>query len=319
VIQRFGDVPRYQDFPTAALGDGDLRVRVEAVALENFGRMTVAGEHYASRQMFPRFPAVVGHSGVGILDDGTRVTFGGIKPPHGAMAELAVVPSMYRAFIATVPDSVDAATAAALPGAALTSLLPLKYGVNLQPGETVLINGATGVSGKLAVQIAKLLGAGRIVGTGRSGNNLASLQALGADAIIDLKAPDAEVTQAFSEEAGHGYDVVLDLLWGHPTELLLKTLIPKEAGFAKHRTRLVQIGEAAGPTIALSAEMVRTSGVELTGAGGVSPEVVPQAVAQAWEWAATSRLKMDLTRVPLRDIAEAWERGVDGSRTVIMP
>jgi NADPH:quinone reductase-like Zn-dependent oxidoreductase len=247
------------------------------------------------------------------------VTFGGLRPPHGAMAELAVAPGEHRMFFAPVPDGVDAATAAALPAAALTSLLPLKYGAKLQPGDTVLINGATGVAGKLAVQISKLLGAGRVVGTGRSPTSLSTLTSLGADEVIDLTAPDTEIAQAFTEKAGDGFDVVLDFLWGHPTELLLKTLVPKEAGFARHKTRLIQAGESAGSTVALAADMLRTSGLEITGVGSIDPESLKEGVAQVWDWARAATLAMDLSRVPLRDIAEAWERRIDGARTVIVP
>ena len=103
-----------------------------------------------------------------------------------------------------------------------------KWGAKLQAGETVLINGATGVSGKLAVQTAKLLGAGRVVGTGRNVGHLTRIQELGADAVIDLRKPDEEVMDEFQKQAGDGYDVILDFLWGHPTELLIKTLVPRE-------------------------------------------------------------------------------------------
>lgn len=212
VVHGFGDIPRYEDFTDPTAGGNDLTVKVKAAVLENFDRMTVSGEHYASKHLFPRFPAVVGHSGVGILEDGTLVAFGGVRPPYGTMAEITVVPHEYITFVTPVPHGVDAAIAAALPASALTSLLPLKYRANLQPGETVLVNGATGVSGKLAVQIARLLGAGRIVGTGPNEENLASLPALGAAATIDLKAPDETATRAFADEAGEGYDVILDFL-----------------------------------------------------------------------------------------------------------
>ena len=120
-------------------------------------------------------------------------------------------------------------------------------------------------------------------------------------------------------EAGKGYDIVLDFLWGHPTELLLKTLVPKEAGFAKHKTRFVQIGEAAGSTISLSAETIRTSGLEITGAGNVPPEVLPEALKQVWEWVAAGRVSIDVEKVPLKDIAEAWDRKTEGKRIVITP
>jgi NADPH:quinone reductase-like Zn-dependent oxidoreductase len=206
-----------------------------------------------------------------------------------------------------------------LPTAALTSLLPLMHGAALQPGETVLVNGATGVSGKLAVQIARLLGAGRIVGTGRSPGGLASLPELGADATIDLKAPDHAVARAFEREAGQGCDVVLDFLWGRPAELLLGAFVPKEAGFARRRVRYVQIGEAAGATISLAAAMLRTSGVELVGVGSPPLELVQQALERAWSWARGGSLRMDVEEVPLRDVSRAWQRSTDGSRIVIVP
>ena len=319
VIHAFGEVPQYEEFPDPIHDPGDTLIHVQAVVLENFDKMTAAGKHYASNHLFPTFPAVVGHSGVGTLADGTLVSFGGVKPPFGTMAEKAVVPQHYAMYISPVPDSVAASVAAALPASALTSLLPLKYGARLQSGEAVLINGATGVSGRVALQIAKLLGAGRVVGTGRDEAGLRSIMQLGADAGIDLKQSDENITEAFLQEAGKGYDIVLDFLWGHPTELLLKTLVPKAAGFATHRTRFMQIGEAAGSAISLAAEMLRTSGVEMTGAGNIAPEVVPEALKQVWEWIKENTLQIDIEEVPLKDIADAWQRTAEGKRIVIVP
>lgn len=319
VIQAFGDIPQYEQFPDPVLDEGDILIQVKAVVLENFDKMTAAGTHYASKHMFPIFPAIVGHSGVGTLADGTLVSFGGVKSPYGTLAEQAAVPQQYSAHLTSVPQGVAASVAASLPPSALTSLLPLKYGAKLQNAESVLINGATGVSGKIAVQIAKLLGAGRVVGTGREKENLQAILQLGADAAIDLNQSDEAIMEAFAQEAGKGYDIVLDFLWGHPTELLLKTLVPKEAGFATHRTRFVQIGEVAGPTIALSAEMLRTSGLEMTGAGNFAPEVVPEAVKQVWAWMGEHKLQIDVEEVPLRDIAQAWQRKTQGKRLVIVP
>jgi NADPH:quinone reductase-like Zn-dependent oxidoreductase len=319
VIQAFGDTPQYEDFPDPVTGEEDTLIQVRAIVLENFDKMTVAGTHYASKQFFSKFPAIVGHGGVGTLADGTLVTFGGVRPPFGTMAEKAVVPSEYSAFISRVPAGVDASVAAALPAAALTSLLPLRYGTRLQVDETVLIHGATGVSGKIAVQIARLLGAGRIVATGRDQAGLGLLTRLGADTVIDLKRPDEEVAAAFQQEAGTGIDIILDFLWGPPTELLLKTLVPKAAGFASHRTRLVQIGEAAGPALSLAAETLRTSGLEMTGGGNIPPSVVPEALQQVWEWIKDDRLHIDIENIPLRDVSAAWTQKTEGKRIVLIP
>jgi NADPH2:quinone reductase len=319
VITQFGDGPHYEDFPDPVVEEGDLAVDVKAVALEVFDRMTAKGAHYASRHLFPQFPAIIGHSGVGTLQDGTLVAFGGVKPPYGTIAEKAVVPQQYKAYLTPVPDGVDPAVAASLPASALTSFLPLKWGAKLQADETVLINGATGVSGKVAIQIAKMLGAGRVVGTGREEATLRSLAALGADAVIDLSEADEKVTEAFGREAGKGYDVILDFVWGRPTELLLKTLVPKEAGFAQRRTRFIQIGEAAGPVISLPADALRTSGLEITGSGNVSPTVVPEGMQQIWGWIKEGKLSIDIEKIPLKDIADAWERKTTGQRIVIVP
>jgi len=219
-----------------------------------------------------------------------------------------------------VPEGVDALTAAAVPAGALTSLFPLKWGARLQPGETVLINGATGFSGQLAVQIAKQLGAGRVVGTGRNPASLRALAALGADAVIDLTQPDAQLAEAFTREAGEGYDVILDFLWGHPTEVLLQTLVPHELSFAKRRVRLIQIGEMAGRAISLTAESLRTSGLEICGAGaGLTPEAVGEGSSLAWDLIRAGKLRADIEAVPLKDIEAAWQRALHGQRLVIVP
>lgn len=319
VIHTFGDIPRYEEFPDPLLDQEDILVQVHAVVLENFDKMTAAGKHYASQSLFPAFPAIVGHSGVGTLADGTLVTFGGVMPPYGTMAEKAVVPQRYRKYLSPVPDGVTASVAAALPASALTSLLPLKYGAKLQKGETILINGATGVSGKVAIQIAKMLGARRIIGKGRNEAGLRLIRELGADGEIDLSQPDQDITKAFLEEAGKGYDLILDFLWGHPTEILLRTLVPEEAGFASHRIRFIQIGEAAGSTITLSADMLRTSGVEMMGAGNIPPKDVHEAMQQVWKWIRAHQLQIDIEEVPLKDVAEAWQRKMQGKRIVIVP
>jgi NADPH:quinone reductase-like Zn-dependent oxidoreductase len=319
VIHTFGDIPQYEDFRDPILGEGDVLVEVRAVALENFDKQAVLGAHYASRHMFPQFPAIVGHSGVGVRPDGAVVAFGGTRPPYGTLAEKALIPKEYANYVTRVPDGVDPAVAAALPAPALTSLLPLKWGVRMQPGETVLINGATGVSGKLAVQIARFLGANRVVGSGRDDVVLQTLAKLGADATIDLKQSDDELSAAFSEAAGGGFDVILDYVWGHPTEILFKTLTPTAAGFAPRRIRYVQIGASAGATISLSAEALRTSGLELTGASSAYAEVVPEAMTMIWKWIRERKLTMEIESMPLRDVGTAWSRKIPGGRIVITP
>ena len=134
-----------------------------------------------------------------------------------------------------------------------------------------MILGGTGVAGELAIQIAKHLGAGRVVAAGRNEQVLRTLNDLGADVTIHLDQSDQELTKAFIREVGHKpFDVIIDYLWGHPTEVLLNALVGHDVKAGASRIRLVEIGEMAGPTIALPAAALRSSGLELYGSGGGS-------------------------------------------------
>ncbi len=316
VLHQFGDVPRYEDFPDPIPGADEILIHPKAVALENVDKAMARDSHFASSQFLTQLPAIVGFDGIGALEDGRLVGFGGIRPPYGAMAEKTVV-----RYTVPVPDGIDAATAATVPGSALTSLFPLKWGAKLEEGQTVLINGATGFAGQMAVQVARMLGAGRVVGTGRDDAALQAIRQLGADGVIDLKQSDEKIADAFTTAAGEsGYHVILDFLWGHPTEVLIQTLVPHELSFAKHRIRLVQIGDMAGPTISLSADALRTSGLEIVGgADGVTPEAVTEGTAQVWDWLKAGKLRADIEQVPLKDVERAWQRtDVHGKRLVIV-
>jgi NADPH:quinone reductase-like Zn-dependent oxidoreductase len=319
VLHRFGKAPRYEDFADPIPGQDEIVIRVKAVALENIDRAMAKGTHFASRQFLPRLPAILGSDGIGQTEDGRLIGFGGMRPPYGAMAERVAIPNAYQV---PIPDGVDAATAAAVPSSTLAAHFPLKWGAKLQPGETVLVNGATGFAGKLAVQVAKLLGAGRVVGSGRNAAALQSLRALGVDGVIDLTQSDDKLARAFKNEAGEsGYSIILDFLWGRPTEALINTLVPDKLSFARGRVRLVQIGEIAGSSIALSADALRTSGLEITGAGaGLTPEAIVEGTGQVWDWIKEGKLRADIEQAPLRDIERAWKRtDLHGRRIVIVP
>src|SRR5215475_8061448 len=195
VLRTPGNPPHYEDFPDPQPGQDEVIVHVKAASLKNIDKAMASGSHYDSHR---ELPVVCGVDGVGVLDDGTRVFCGGSRPPYGMMAEQTV---LSRAWCLPVPDGVDDNTAAALPNPALSSWLPLVWRAQLQPGETVLVLGATGVAGKLALQIAKHLGAGRVVAAGRNEHVLETLPDLGADATIDLGQSDQELTAAFRREA----------------------------------------------------------------------------------------------------------------------
>ncbi|GLW35653.1 hypothetical protein Areg01_85880 [Actinoplanes regularis] len=204
-------------------------------------------------------------------------------------------------------------------GAAITGM-SIKTAAGFLPGETVLVQGATGVAGRLAVKVARLLGAGRIVATGRDDEQLREVQALGADTVINTAVLDETLAQAYLDAKGDGYDVVLDFLWGRPTEILLRSLVPKSFTFAKP-TRLIQVGESASGALLVAAESLRTSGVEIYGAAkGLNPETMNEAYGQIVNWTKSGELTFDVVKVPLSDIESAWQRtDLRGSRIVVVP
>lgn len=313
IIKQFGQIPQFADFPDPIPAEGEVFVEVKASVLENFDKLVVAGTHYSSNHLFPQFPAIVGNDGIGITEDRQLVAFGNLRPPYGAFAEKAAA-----GFVVPIPVDIDPASAAAIPASVLTSLLPLKYSAKLLQGETVLINGATGVSGRIAVQVARMLGAGRVVGTGRDERSLDLLSRLGADRVISLLQPDDQLSAAFLEE--ENIDVVVDFIWGHPSEVLLNTFIPKVIGFPKRRTRYLQIGEKAGSHVSIPAAVLRTSGLELMGIGMIANDVLFSEMANIWNWIKEDKFYMEIERVPLADVADAWTRDdLRGKRLVVVP
>jgi NADPH2:quinone reductase len=186
-----------------------------------------------------------------------------------------------------------------------------------------LILGGTGVAGKLAIQIARHLGAGRVVAAGRSEQVLRTLNDLGGDATIRLDQSDQELAKAFVREAGHKpFDVIIDYLWGHPTEVLLDALIGHDVKAGASRIRLVEIGEMAGPTITLPAAALRSSGLELYGSGGgsIPHSAIFDAFPQVWALAARGKLSIDTEQAPLADVETAWQReDLPGRRLVVIP
>jgi NADPH:quinone reductase-like Zn-dependent oxidoreductase len=315
VLHEVGGIPRYEDFPDPVAGEGEVIVEVKAVALENVDKMIAAGTHFAAGQFISRLPAIVGFDGVGTLAGGTMVGFGTPKAPYGAMAERTVVS---KNAVVPAPEGIDPAVAVVLASA--VTGFAISSAAGFTPGETVLVQGATGVAGRLAVQVARLLGAGRIVATGRDDDSLREVAELGADAVINTEVTDDELSHAFGREAGEGYDVVLDFLWGRPTEVLTKALVPTELTAAK-ATRLVQVGESAGPIVTLAAQSLRTSGLEIYGVGkGITGETMMDAYNQVVAWAREGRLTFGIEQVPLSQIETAWQRtDLKGRRLVVLP
>jgi len=220
-----------------------------------------------------------------------------------------------------VPDALPDATAAAIANPAMSSSVALMR-AQFQPGESALILGATGVSGQLAVQIAKSRGARRVVATGRNPQALAELTTLGADATISLdQSPEALIAALRNEIATHGVDIVLDYLWGPPAEAFLDAIAQKGLSHAAPRIRYIQIGNMAGPTITLPAATLRSSGLELLGSGfgSASLDQIRQAIIAFFDHIATNPLHFALKTAPLSEVTTLWNTDDQGVRLVFQP
>lgn len=315
VLHAFDQAPRFEQFPEPIAEKDEVIVQVLATALKPVDKQIASGSHYASPR---KLPVVCGIDGVGRLEEGTRVYFGGPRSPFGAMAQRTVV-SRQRCF--AIPQEIDDVTAAAVMNPGVSAWLTLAQRAKLVQGETVLILGATGVTGKLAVQIAKLLGAARVVAAGRNEQVLSTLLDLGADAIIRIDKPGQDLKDAFASEAGGtGFDVIVDYLWGQSTEALLATLTRKEFTAVKSEIRLVQVGESGGATISLPAAVLRSTPLTIMGTAGIpSPEVLMDAFQQVLTRTAGGELRIDVEQISLAEVENGWHRDGRGHRIVLIP
>ncbi|MEF0942136.1 zinc-binding dehydrogenase [Rhizobium sp. BR 362] len=186
----------------------------------------------------------------------------------------------------------------------------------LKAGETVLINGATGTAGRLAVQIAKHLGASKVIATGRNIDALRSLAAIGADVTIPLVENDAALEESFKQQFAAGVDVVIDYLWGRSAERLLIAA----AKFSRDAVplRFVQIGSSSGADITLPSAVLRSSAIELVGSGigSISVDGLVQAVGKLLRATTPAGFTVAAKPVPLSDVERAWPEDDSARRTV---
>src|ERR1700691_3726029 len=193
IVREAGKTPAYGDFREPVPGHGEVRINVTAAALSNVVRSRASGTHYSSSG---DLPFVVGIDGVGRLDDGSRVYFVLPKPPLGSMSERTAVRSGQ---CVTLPDGLDDVTAAAIANPGMSAWAAMKERAKLAAGERGRGNGATGTAGRLAVQIAKYMGAKKVIATGRNIEVLKSLASLGADVTIPLAEDGDGLETAFEE------------------------------------------------------------------------------------------------------------------------
>lgn len=319
VIFQKGELPKYvTDFAEPnAQNENELLISVKASAVKNLDKMRASGKHYSTENE-AWAAKVVGGDGVGLLADGTRVYGIGVS---GMIAEKAIIE---KNAMVKLPAGIDDATAAALPNAVMGSALALRFRANLQKGETVLINGATGVTGQIAVQIAKYYGAKKVIATGRNEQSLQELLSLGADEVISLKQSDESIISQIKNIHQQGsIDIVIDYLWGHSAELILASL--KGNGGFSHRTRFITIGSMTGDTISLSSSILRSTDIQISGSGlgtWTREEVkalINEILPEMFQLAAEGKLKIETVNVLLKDVEKVWDTTIpSGKRLVVI-
>lgn len=318
VMYQKGELPQYVDFPEPEVQNEDeVLVTVKAVAVKHFDKGVASGKHYSSGGLKEN-GRVIGGDGVCVLEDGTRVYGMGVC---GMLAEKATI---YKDRIVKLPSALSDADAAALPNAVIGAAMGLRFKAEIQPGEVVLINGATGFTGRVAVQIAKHYGAKKVVATGRNEQSLQDLLSLGADEVISIKQDEEAFIKRLKEiHEASAIDVVVDYLWGHAAEMILASL--KGKGSFTHKTRFVSVGSMAGDLIQLSAATLRSVDLQLTGSGLGSwtkeqvGKLFSEILPEMFQLSAEGKLKVQTVTHRLDDISTLWNLDIpDGKRLVVV-
>ena len=293
VIRRSGATPAIDQFADPQPGQ-DLSVGTLVAASLNPLDVLIVNDQLPFRRLQP--PCIAGYEAVVQLGDGTRCYVAGPPAPYGTLAELVPVPDS-AGF--AVPAGLDPGLAAALGVAGLVGWVALDYRAHLQPGETVLVLGAGGSAGQLAVQSARILGAGRVVGAAR-GKDLEQAAGRGANAVVDL-ADDQAIDADLATAAPGGYDVIVDFLWGGPA--------PHAMNHANVGARYIQVGSSAGATSTITAAAIRNKLLTIVGQGtvGTPAEVRRSAYAQLMRHATDGKFTLDLEQTRLDDIGQTWE------------
>jgi NADPH:quinone reductase-like Zn-dependent oxidoreductase len=310
IVLGAGQPPVIADFDEPLPSLGESRVTVRAAAISQLAKGRASGLHYSASG---RFPFGAGIDGTGLLDDGRRVYFVLPRAPYGSMAERTVVSS---AQCVVLPDGLDDVTAAAIANPGMSSWAAYTERAKLKIGETVLINGAAGTAGRLAIQIAKHLGATKVIATARNPEALASLAALGADVTIPLVADGLALERVFKEQFAGGVDVVLDYLWGPTAERLL--IAGAKAGRDAVPIRFVQIGSMSASDITLPSAVLRSSAIELMGSGigSVPLDRFVHVIGELLRATVAAGFHIAATPVPFPDFEQAWPNDDSTRRTV---
>jgi NADPH:quinone reductase-like Zn-dependent oxidoreductase len=300
VVRAFDEAPHYEKFPDPVpANDDEELIEVLAAGLHPRVRSQANGSHYTSTEELPLIPGI---DGVGRRADGSLLYFLLADTTYGSMAERTVV-DIRRSI--PLPAAANPVLLAAAMNPGMSSWVALKRRVEFTPGQSVLILGATGSAGQLAIQVAKHFGAASVIAAGRGAERLEALSALGADETIDLAAAES-VSEDLTAKAGN-VDVVLDYLWGAPAgAAIMPVLMGRD-----DRSRLlswVQIGAVAGTDLALPSAALRQANIHFLGSGQGSVtargilELLPALVDEIDK----GTFSIDAVSHPLSEVGELW-------------
>ena len=301
VVSAFDTAPRCQEFPAPAGAEGDeMVIDVIAAGLHPRVRSQADGSHYTSTDELPLVPGI---DGVGRGTDGRLRYFVLEDTVLGAMAEQTVIDTR-RSIV--LPEDSDPVAVAAAMNPAMSSWVALRRRVQFQAGQNVLVLGATGNAGQMAVQIAKLFGANKVIAVARDADRLAALPALGATETV-LLAGDPDVVAHRLGQAATDVDVVIDYLWGEPATAAMIAIVTDRADRGRPLA-WIQIGSVAGPTAAIPSAALRAACLQIVGSGQGSVntrEILAELPPLAQE---ITNKTFDITprTVPLADVEQAW-------------
>ncbi|HEV8064676.1 MAG TPA: zinc-binding alcohol dehydrogenase family protein [Acidimicrobiales bacterium] len=311
VVHCFDRPPRYEEFATPEPGPGEILVEVLAAGLHPRVRSGANNSHYTSQGELPMIPGI---DGVGRRPDG-RLVFFVVGDSHlGTMAGYAVVDEKRSV---ELPTGLDPVVVAAAMNPAMSSWVALRRRIDFRPGQSVLVLGATGNAGQMAVQVAKRLGAGEVVAAGRDAGRLGVLAGLGADVLIALSGRTEEVQPRYAAAAE--VDVVIDYLWGAPAEQAMTAVLTQRSDRSRPLS-WIQIGAVAGPSIELPSQLLRAANFTLLGSGQGSVNTAGYLAEfpALLEDLAAGRLSVDARAVPLADVESVWVAPASPAERIVL-
>jgi len=308
VVTTFGEAPTWQPFADPTPTDGEVVVDVIAAGLHPRVRSQADGSHYTSEGALPLIPGV---DAVGRFPDGSLRYFAVASDSRGTMAERVAVDP--RASV-VLPDGADPVAVAAGANPVMSSWVALRRRITFRPGSRVLVLGATGTSGTAAVQVAKHLGAGHVVASGRDVTRLDALTGLGADVVVPLG--DVEALG----RAAADVDVVIDYVWGQPAADVMRSIVTARSDRGR-RLDWIAIGSTAGQEARIPSAALRASGLTIVGSGqgSVGRSAFVAELPGIVTAIADGTIRVDATAVRMADVASAWAgQGGQGAGRVVL-